>query len=38
MEHPQYTKPADVHGYKVPDVLLSGDQGAIQKWKVDNSL
>lgn len=38
LEHPQYTKPAEVHGYKVPDVLLSGDQGAIQKWKVENSL
>lgn len=38
LEHPQYTKPADVYGYVVPDVLLSGDQGAIEKWNKENSL
>ena len=32
-EHPQYTKPAEVYGYTVPDVLLSGDQGKIEEWK-----
>ncbi len=38
LEHPQYTKPAEVYGYKVPDVLLSGDQWGIQKWKEESSL
>ncbi len=33
LEYPQYTKPADFRGYKVPDVLLSGDHGAIKKWR-----
>lgn len=32
LEGPQYTRPADFRGLKVPDVLLSGDHKAIQDW------
>ena|SRR3990167_5723769 len=37
LEYPQYTKPADFRGYKVPDVLLSGDHAAIAEWRRQNS-
>ncbi len=30
---PQYTRPSDFRGHKVPDVLLSGDHGAIERWR-----
>jgi tRNA (guanine37-N1)-methyltransferase len=30
---PQYTKPAEFRGLKVPDVLLSGNHSAIEKWR-----
>lgn len=33
LEHPQYTRPAEFRGHKVPDVLLSGDHGAIERWR-----
>jgi len=33
LEHPHYTKPADWHGHKIPDVLLSGHHGEIAKWR-----
>ncbi len=32
-EYPHYTKPAEFRGMKVPDVLLSGNHGAIEKWR-----
>jgi len=32
-EYPQYTRPADFRGWKVPDVLLSGDHKKIEKWR-----
>ena len=32
LEYPQYTRPADFRGDKVPDVLLSGDHEAIRVW------
>src|SRR5699024_9882862 len=38
LEHPQYTRPADFRGLKVPDVLLSGDHGKIEKWRKKESL
>ena len=37
LEFPQYTKPADFNGMKVPDVLLSGHHGEIAKWRTENS-
>ncbi|WP_114994076.1 tRNA (guanosine(37)-N1)-methyltransferase TrmD [Synechococcus sp. UW179A] len=33
LEHPHYTRPADFRGMRVPDVLRSGDHGAIAKWR-----
>lgn len=38
LEFPQYTKPAEWSGMKVPDVLLSGNHAAIAKWREENSL
>lgn len=32
-EYPQYTKPADFKGWKVPDILFSGDHKKIEEWK-----
>ncbi len=32
-EYPQYTRPAEYRGWGVPDVLLSGDHGAIDRWR-----
>lgn len=32
-EYPQYTKPDDYNGWKVPEVLLSGNHGEIKKWR-----
>ncbi|MGZ9147806.1 MAG: tRNA (guanosine(37)-N1)-methyltransferase TrmD [Candidatus Deferrimicrobiaceae bacterium] len=33
LEGPQYTRPRDFRGYPVPDVLLSGNHAAIEKWR-----
>ena len=33
LEYPQYTKPADYNGDKVPQVLLSGNHAEIEKWR-----
>jgi tRNA (guanine37-N1)-methyltransferase len=38
LEFPQYTRPEDFNGMKVPDVLLSGHHGNIAKWRAENSL
>lgn len=37
LEYPQYTKPADFRGLKVPEVLLSGDHGKIAAWRAAHS-
>jgi tRNA (guanine37-N1)-methyltransferase len=37
LEFPQYTKPAEFDGLKVPDVLLSGNHAEIDKWRQENS-
>ena len=37
LEFPQYTKPAEYNGMKVPDVLLSGNHAQIEKWRKENS-
>lgn len=37
-EHPQYTKPAEFRGKKVPEVLLSGDHAKIAKWRRDSQI
>jgi tRNA (guanine-N1)-methyltransferase len=33
LEHPHYTRPADFRGMAVPEVLRSGDHGAIERWR-----
>jgi tRNA (guanine37-N1)-methyltransferase len=35
LEYPQYTKPREFRGMKVPDVLLSGNHEAIAKWRLE---
>jgi len=37
LEHPQYTKPEKFNGWKVPEVLLSGNHAEIEKWRIENS-
>ena len=32
-EYPQYTRPAEFRGWTVPEVLLSGDHGAVDRWR-----
>ena len=38
LEYPHYTRPADFRGWPVPSVLLSGDHGAIARWRRARSL
>ena len=37
LEYPQYTRPPEFRGARVPDVLLSGDHGAILRWRREQS-
>ena len=38
LEYPQYTRPAEWMGKKVPDVLISGNHALIAKWRMEQSL
>ncbi|MGP3777476.1 tRNA (guanosine(37)-N1)-methyltransferase TrmD [Halanaerobium saccharolyticum] len=38
LEHPHYTRPREVNGLKVPDVLLSGNHQLIDRWRKKESL
>ncbi len=38
LEYPQYTRPYEFHGQKVPDVLLSGHHANIEKWRNEKAL
>ncbi|MEH2193862.1 MAG: tRNA (guanosine(37)-N1)-methyltransferase TrmD [Nostoc sp.] len=38
LDYPQYTRPADFRGLKVPDVLLSGNHAAIAKWRYEQQI
>lgn len=38
LEYPQYTRPQEFMGEKVPDILLSGNHGQIDKWRKEQSL
>jgi len=38
LEYPQYTRPEEFHGMKVPEVLLSGHHENIEKWRKEKSL
>ena len=35
LDHPHYTRPAEFRGMAVPEVLLSGDHAAIERWRQD---
>jgi len=35
---PVYTRPANYKGWKVPDILLSGNTGEIEKWRLEKSI
>ncbi|MHC4697087.1 MAG: tRNA (guanosine(37)-N1)-methyltransferase TrmD [Planctomycetota bacterium] len=37
LEYPQYTRPREFRGMKVPDVLLSGDHGRIAAWRAEQA-
>ena len=37
LEYPQYTRPEDFRGMKVPEVLLSGNHGKIAKWREEHT-
>jgi len=38
LEYPSYTKPAEWRGFEVPPVLLSGDHGAVARWRREQQL
>lgn len=38
LEYPHYTRPPEFRGWKVPEVLLSGDHGRIEKWRREQAL
>lgn len=38
LEHPHYTRPADFRGFKVPEILLSGNHAKIAAWRKQESL
>lgn len=37
LEYPQYTRPADFRGMKVPEILLSGHHAEIAKWRLEQA-
>lgn len=38
LEYPHYTRPPEFRGWKVPEVLLSGDHSKIEKWRREQAL
>ncbi|MBQ8005981.1 MAG: tRNA (guanosine(37)-N1)-methyltransferase TrmD [Clostridia bacterium] len=38
LEYPQYTRPYEFHGVKVPDILISGHHANIDKWRAEKSM
>ena len=38
LEYPQYTRPAEFRGMKVPEVLLNGNHAEIEKWRHDRAM
>lgn len=38
LEYPQYTRPREFEGHQVPEILLSGDHGKIERWRKVKSL
>jgi len=38
LDHPHYTRPEEIEGYRVPEVLLSGDHARIATWRYKQAL
>ena len=38
LEYPQYTKPREFRGREVPEILLSGDHGKIDRWRLEEAV
>ena len=38
LEYPQYTRPAEYRGWKVPEILLSGNHGEIARWRREQAI
>lgn len=38
LEYPQYTRPYEFHGVKVPDVLISGDHAKVDRWREEKAM
>ncbi|HRQ22703.1 MAG TPA: tRNA (guanosine(37)-N1)-methyltransferase TrmD, partial [Anaerolineales bacterium] len=38
LEYPHYTRPHEFRGWKVPEILLSGDHGKVDKWRREQAL
>ena len=38
LDHPHYTRPAEFRGYKVPEILLSGDHAKVALWRKEQAL
>ena len=38
LDHPHYTRPEDIDGRQVPDVLMSGDHEQIRRWRLQQAL
>lgn len=38
LEYPQYTRPPEFEGRAVPEILLSGDHGAVERWRREQAL
>ena len=38
LDHPHYTRPEQVEGFDVPDVLLGGNHRQIERWRLKQSL
>jgi len=38
LEYPQYTRPVEFNGKKIPEILLSGDHNKIKKWRAEESI
>jgi tRNA (guanine37-N1)-methyltransferase len=38
LEYPHYTRPPEFRGWRVPEVLLSGDHGKIERWRREQAI
>jgi tRNA (guanine37-N1)-methyltransferase len=38
LEYPHYTRPPEFRGWRVPDILLSGDHGRVDRWRREQAL